>query len=119
MKRILLTLMVFFLAATVVAAKEAKTMMLKGYIVDNQCAETQTTGQMDSFVQTHSKGCALSEACMKSGYSIYSNHQLYKFDKKSNEMVAEFLKKPDTQLLVAAEVKEEGKELKLISIKNE
>jgi len=119
MKRILLTVAAVLLAVTVVSAKEAKTMLLKGYIVDNHCAAKQTKDQMDSFIKAHSKGCTVSEPCAKSGFAIYANHKLYKFDKKSNEMISEFLAKPDTQLLVAAEVKKEGNEVRLISIKNE
>jgi hypothetical protein len=119
MKKVILALLMVFIMATVVLAKEAKTMMLKGYIVDNHCSGKQTQAQRDGFIKAHSKGCAMSEGCMKSGYSIYSNHRLYKFDKKSNEKVVEFLRQPDTSLLVAAEVKKSGREVKLISIKNE
>jgi hypothetical protein len=119
MKKVIMTLLMILLVATLVLANEAKTMMLKGYIVDNKCSGKQTEAQMDEFIKTHSKECAISEECKISGYSIYADHKLYKFDKKSNEKVAEFLQKPDTKLLVVAEVKEEGKEVSLISIKNE
>jgi hypothetical protein len=92
-------------------------MTIKGAIIDNQCAGTQTAQQLGEFVKTHTKECAL--ACVSSGYAIFADGALTKFDKESNVKVEEFLKKADSKLQVVVEAKKAGEELSLVSIKNQ
>ncbi|MCX5687345.1 MAG: hypothetical protein NTV71_01665 [Candidatus Omnitrophica bacterium] len=100
-------------------AKFEKTLMLKGYIIDNKCASSQNKNQLSDFVKTHTKECALLPKCAASGYSIFSDGKLLKFDKASSAKVEIFLKRPDSKLQVMVTAELEGKELGLISIENQ
>ena len=103
--------------ATATAPAEALT--LKGNIIDNQCAGTQTPEQLTEFVKTHAKECALLPACAVSGYGIFADNVFYKFDKESNVKVGEFLKQVDSKLSVLVVAKKIGEELNLVSIENQ
>lgn len=97
-------------------SKKEKTLVLKGDIIDNMCAGAQKN-QLPAFVKTHTKECALQ--CAASGYSIFSDGKLSRFDKASNAKIEEFLKKPDSKLQVVITAEPEGKKLDLISIENQ
>jgi hypothetical protein len=92
---------------------------LKGDIIDNMCAGAQKPEQLSEFVKTHTKQCALQPQCEASGYSIFSEGKLMKFDKASNPKIAEFLKKPESKLQVMVMTKKAGEELSLVSIANQ
>ena len=104
-------------AATTPAAT-AESMVLKGDVIDNTCANSNKDN-LAAFVKTHTKQCALLPGCMESGYSIFADGKLYKFDKDSNAKVAEFLKKADSKLQVTVTAKQVGDELSLVSIENQ
>jgi len=91
---------------------------IKGDIIDNMCA-TAHKDDLADFVKTHTKECALAPSCVDSGYSIFSDGKLYKFDKDSSAKVAEFLKKEDSKLTVMVTAKMAGEEFNLISIENQ
>jgi hypothetical protein len=95
-----------------------ETMTLKGDIIDNKCAAANKDNLSD-FVKTHSKQCALMPACAASGYSIYADGMLYKFDQESVKKVHEFLKKEDSKLQVVVAVTKAGEEYNLVSIENQ
>ena len=121
MKKILcFALLACFVASMAFAgetpAKIEKAVTLKGDIIDNMCAGAQKS-QLSTFVKTHTKECALQ--CANSGYSIFSNGKLSKFDKASNPKVEEFLKKPDSKLQVVVVAEPEGKDLDVVSIENQ
>ena len=101
-------------ATTTVTKTEAMT--LKGDIIDNMCAGANKD-TLAEFVKTHTKECAIS--CMSSGYSIFANGKLYKFDKDSSAKVGEFLQKADSKLQVTVTAKQVGDELNLVSIENQ
>jgi hypothetical protein len=101
-----------------VTPAEEILMPLKGVIIDNLCAEANKA-DLEIFVPTHNKECTLKPECAASGYSIYSNNMLMKFDVASNAKVEEFLKKEVSKLQVMVEVKKAGEELSLVSIKNQ
>jgi hypothetical protein len=94
-----------------------ETMILKGDIIDNMCAEMQTPEKLVEFVKTHNKMCALS--CVASGYAIFADGKLQKFDMESNVKIEEFLKKEDSKLQVEVVVKRVEDNLSLISIQNQ
>jgi phosphoribosylamine-glycine ligase len=96
-----------------------EVMTLKGDIIDNKCAGMQSPEGLGDFVKTHTKMCALMPECIASGYSIYSDGKLMKFDKDSNGKIEEFLKKEDSKLQVVVEAKKTGDELSLVSIQNQ
>lgn len=56
---------------------------LKGTIIDNKCA-TANKDNLAEFIKTHTKECALTPDCVASGYSIYTDGNLLKFDSDSN-----------------------------------
>jgi len=101
---------------TAVTTPEAT--VLKGDVIDNMCAGMNKDNLAD-FVKTHTKECALKPACIDSGYSIFADGKLYKFDKDSNVKVAEFLKVTDSKLQVTVTAKQVGDELNLVSIENQ
>jgi len=102
-----------------VAATTSEAIVLKGYIIDNRCASANNSDTLGEFVKTHTKQCATMPACMESGYSIYVDGKLYKFDKDSSTKVAEFLKNADSKLQVIVTAKQVGDELSLASIENQ
>ncbi len=132
MKKLILAIMAVCLLTGLALAAEAETkapapaapavvadtLTLTGDIIDNMCAGGQKAENLAAFVKTHTKECALK--CSDSGYAIFSNGALLKFDAASNAKVAEFLKKPDSKLQVVAVVKKEPlNELSLVSIENQ
>ncbi len=131
MKKIFLIGMVVCFAASLAFAQEENTtaapvstpaaaeMTLKGDIIDNNCAGLQKPEDLASFVKTHTKECTLMPACVASGYSIFADGKLYKFDKDSNMKIEEFLKKEDSKLQVTVTANKIGEELSLVSIENQ
>ena len=130
MKRLFLSVLVLFftvslaIAPSIFAAEPdkqetAKIETLKGDIIDSHCADANK-GNLAAFVKTHSKECVLMPDCRASGYNLYtSDGRLLKFDRSSNEKIAEFLKKQESKLQVMVKVKKVGDELSLISIENQ
>ncbi len=93
------------------------TMTLKGTIIDNMC--TSSTKDVAVLIKTHTKDCALMPDCVKSGYSIYADGKLHKFDAASNAKIETFLKVPANKLNVVVTVKKTGDVLSLVSIENQ
>ena len=81
------------LAMSVVAlAADKKDVKLSGYVIDNACsARANGDGALEK-VKAHSTKCAQMPNCAKSGYAIYADGKLYKFDEDGNKKVAELLK---------------------------
>lgn len=107
-------------AATPAAAPVATApvqLTLQGDVIDNTCASAQKPETLAAFVKTHTKACAVS--CAASGYSIYADGKLSKFDAASNAKIAEFLKKDDSKLAVVVVANKVGDELSLVSIENQ
>jgi hypothetical protein len=119
-KLTLLWLILLIVFATVVFAQQSAIVLIKGDIIDNLCAGTQTPDELAKFVLTHSKECALAPQCAASGYAIFDGASILKFDQASNVKVEVFLKKPDSKLHVVVEAKKEpGNVLNLVSIANQ
>lgn len=97
----------------------ADNLIINGDIIDNMCAGSQKPEALAAFVKTHTKQCALMPQCEASGYSIYSDGKLVKFDAASNAKVVEFLKKADSKLQVEVVAQKTGDELSLVSIENQ
>jgi len=103
---------------TTVATSVADAMMLKGDIIDNLSAATNKDTLAD-FVKTNTKELSLKPEGVSSGYSIFANGMLYKFDQDSSVKVGEFLKNADSKLQVSVTAKQVGDELSLVSIENQ
>jgi len=119
MKRLFSAILLICAITIFFAAKQAYAITLKGDIIDNLCADSQSPDELAEFVKTHTKECTLSPECAKSGYSIFADGKLYKFDSESNAKIVEFLKKEDSKLQVVVEAKENDKELSLTSVENQ
>jgi hypothetical protein len=100
------------------AALAGEVMTLKGTIIDNRCAGMNKDNLAD-FIKTHTKQCALMPDCVASGYSLFVDGKLHKFDQASNKKVEEFLKKDESKLEVVVKTEKVGEELKLVSIENQ
>jgi hypothetical protein len=85
---------------------------------NDTCADANKA-TLGDFVKTHTKECATMPACAESGYSIFADGELMKFDKESNAKVAEFLKNPESTLKVEVVAKKVGDELSIVSIANQ
>lgn len=119
MRRLTLLVSMLFVVAAfglATAASAADTMTMKGYIIDTKCA-TANADKLADFVKTHPKDCAL--ACHETGYNLYSDGKLYKFDKASSDMAYDFLQKPDSKTMVSVEVVMTGGDtVKLVKVMN-
>lgn len=104
--------------STPAAAVQSEIVALKGDVVDNMCAGVNKE-TLAEFAKTHTKECALKPECVESGYSIFADGKLYKFDQDSNAKVVEFLKQADSNLQVTVSAKQIGDELSLVSIENQ
>jgi hypothetical protein len=127
MKKYLLLLAAFSSVLTIGAAISAgaaesetshKTVSMVGYIIDRACA-IPNKDNLDSYVLTHPKECALAPNCKASGYMFYSDGKLYSLDEETNKEVIEFLDKPESKLHVKAQaIHGEGDNLKITSLSN-
>lgn len=106
-------------AAAPLSATVPDVLTLKGDIIDNMCASSQKPEALAEFVKTHSKTCALMPTCVASGYSIFADGKLQKFDTASNAKIEEFLKKDDSKLQVVVMATKVGDELSLGTIENQ
>jgi len=123
MRKVSLGVVVLGLAITIGLALQPKAyaadpLSLQGDIIDNMCANGPKDALAD-FVKTHTKECALAPHCAASGYSIYADGVLYKFDSASSKKVEEFLKQESSKLQVVVKANKVGEELSLISIENQ
>jgi hypothetical protein len=101
------------------AAPPVEIVTLKGEVIDNNCADAAKPSDLARVVKRHTKKCALKPACVASGYAIYTDGQLEKFDAASTAKIEEFLKKPDSKLQVVVEAQRFEDKLSLMSIKNQ
>jgi len=120
MKRIIVLLMMFcFAVSSGLAQQAAANVQIKGVIIDNLCAGSQKPEKLAEFVKTHTKECALQPQCVASGYSIFSDGKLMKFDKISNLDIEAFLRLPLSKLQVVVECAQIGDLLRLVYIANQ
>jgi len=101
-----------------VALLPGKPIILKGTIIDNHCAG-MSKDNLAEFIKTHTKECALMPECAASGYSIFADGKLHKFDQESSRKIDEFLKKAESKLDVVVTAERVGEALKLVSIENQ
>jgi len=84
-----------------------KTVTLDGYMIDNACASSHASDpDLDTVIKTHATSCALMAACEESGYAVYANKKVYKFDATGNTSAVEILK--NTKSKKGLHVKVEG-----------
>jgi hypothetical protein len=76
------------------AQSEQKTLKVTGYVIDNMCAQMHGTEEEAS---KHPNGCALMEACQKSGFAVVAGEKTYKLDAEGNKLAADLLKANKTK----------------------
>ena len=93
----LMAALALVLMAVAMSAQD-KTVTLDGYMIDNACASSHATDKtFGTWVKTHGTSCAMMENCEKSGYAVYANDKIYKFDDKGNASAEELLKSTKSQ----------------------
>jgi hypothetical protein len=103
-----LTILAF---AFVLYAQGNKEVKLSGYLIDNACAGAHAKdANFAERAKKHKTSCALMPSCEGSGFAVYSEGKLYKFDAAGNKSAAELLKETETKdgVSVAVEGTVEG-----------
>jgi hypothetical protein len=111
MTRKLLALLTILAFAFALYAQGEKTVNLSGYLIDNACAGAHSKdADFGDRVKKHATSCALMPSCKGSGFAVYSEGKLYKFDKAGNDSALELLKETETRdgVMVAVEGTVEG-----------
>lgn len=102
----LMAALALVLMAVALSAQD-KTVTLDGYMIDNACASSHVTDKtFGTWIKTHATSCATMENCEKSGYAVYADDKLYKFDDAGNTSAEELLK--NTKSKKGLHVKVEG-----------
>ena len=100
MRKILLTgLLLFFAASSAIALEIDDALVLNGVIIDVQSAG-KNKDNLDGFLTTYTKTEALMPEAIASGYGIFLQDGYMKFDNESNAKIAEFLSQPESTLEV-------------------
>jgi len=117
-RRILGLGMVLLLAGVALAANNAKSVKLTGYLIDNRCSARANTEGGAEKVKNHTVKCAMMPDCEKSGYALYADGKLFKLDEAGNKKAAELYKntKVEKGLQVAVEGEVDGDSLKVKSM---
>jgi hypothetical protein len=117
-RRILGLSIVLLLAGAAFAAKEAKSVKLTGYLIDNACSARANTEGGAEKVKNHTVKCAMMPNCEKSGYALYADGKLYKLDEAGNQKAVELYKstKAERGLQVSVEGDVDGESLKVKSM---
>ncbi|MBY0377233.1 MAG: hypothetical protein K2Q33_01550 [Gammaproteobacteria bacterium] len=134
MRNIIIALFMFalFSSSQAIAADKTKTVTTPsaakttkpagawtGFLVDNMCADsTDAKSDVNKFLSTYTKECALMDCCKASGFSIYSGGKWLKLDKKGNELAANVMSKSKktNRIEVKADGNLEGKTIKVSSL---
>ena len=96
-----------------------KSVTLTGYLIDNACADGHSSDKaFATWVKTHGTSCAMMDACEKSGYAVFADDKLYKFDDAGNASAEALLKatKSKKGLHVKAEGTVDGDTLKVTKL---
>ncbi len=107
------------MAGALIANAQDKTTTLTGYMIDNMCASSHATDKtFATWIKTHGTSCATMEACEKSGYAVFADNKLYKFDDAGNASAADLLKatKSKKGLHVKVEGTVDGETIKVTKI---
>jgi predicted amidohydrolase YtcJ len=100
-----LVVVLALMAGAIIA--QDKSVTLTGYLIDNSCAANHANDKtFATWVKTHGTSCAGMESCEKSGYAVFADDKLYKFDDNGNNSVADLLK--NTKSKKGLHVKVEG-----------
>lgn len=119
MIRKLLALGILMAFSFVVYAQGDKAVKISGYLMDNACAGSHAKdADFGDRVKKHKTSCALMPSCEGSGFAVYSEGKLYKFDEAGNKSATALLKDTDTTMgvMVAVEGTVDGDTLHVTKI---
>ena len=75
------------------AQGEAKTVTVRGYLIDNMCSHAEDKDKdYAADAREHSVGCALMPECATSGFAVAEGHKLYKLDEAGNKLALDVFK---------------------------
>jgi len=88
-----LSLIMTLAAVVALAQEQAKTVKVKGYLIDNMCAgDPEEDKDFEAGAKGHSVSCALMSHCVKAGFAIADGNKLYVLDAKGNKLAESALK---------------------------
>jgi hypothetical protein len=87
------TILSMLIVAGAVMAAPGQSVKFKGYVIDNACSGRANGPDGLAKVKNHTIKCALMPDCSKSGYALFTDGKLYKFDEAGNQQVMSLLKK--------------------------
>jgi hypothetical protein len=109
---------IFAVIAHFLGLTRGRKMSFSGIIIDNLC-EKEHNFDLDKYIVTHTKQCALLPYCIGSGFSLVTQGKVYKFSEGSSRKIEHYLKRDDSTLSVDTKVRvREDSSLELISLKN-
>jgi len=114
MSRKLFAFLTILAFAFVLYAQGDKSVKLSGYLIDNACANAHVKdANFSERAKKHKTSCALMPPCEGSGFAVYSEGKLYKFDEAGNKSASELLKDTETKegVMVSVEGTVEGDKL--------
>ena len=81
------------LVSVAYAQEQAKTVKVKGYLIDNMCAgEPGEDKDYESEAKGHALSCALMPHCAKTGFAVAEGKKLYRLDDAGNRLAENALK---------------------------
>lgn len=92
MRKVFPLIVVMAMMAAALMAQD-KSVTLTGYMIDNSCAANHASDKtFGTWIKTHGTSCATMDSCEKSGYAVFANDKLYKFDDAGNTSAEALLK---------------------------
>lgn len=89
----LILLLATFFALGASDACATEPIKWRGYLVDRSCADSvRQDPDPKSFLQHHTKDCALMPNCQSKGYSLYSDKKWFDLDKKGTQLAVKTLR---------------------------
>ncbi|HET9136129.1 MAG TPA: hypothetical protein VFO76_05775 [Candidatus Kapabacteria bacterium] len=109
--------LIFADSSVIAKTPKSATQTITGTLADKMCAKRLKSDATK--LASHTKMCMTEEMCATSGYGVVSNGTFYKFDKKGDQLAADFLKTSskdnDIQVEVVGTVS--GETMKVTSLK--
>ncbi|MDT7604873.1 MAG: hypothetical protein QOF61_2870 [Acidobacteriota bacterium] len=104
-KFIAVSLLLILSGVLAYAQGEAKTVTIKGYLIDNACAGAPGDDK-DSAEEAkeHKTSCALMPSCTASGFAVAEGRKIYKLDEAGNKLALDVLNATKTKKGLKVEV---------------
>jgi hypothetical protein len=106
MTRRLLAIVSVLALALVLYAQGDKSVKLKGYLIDNMCANAhKSDAKFADMVKGHKTSCGLMPNCAGSGFAVLTDEgKLYKLDEAGSKTAEDLLRNTETKMGVAVAV---------------